>query len=579
MHDGRLVRRLGDYHLLKKLGQGGMGAVFLAKRLGVGGFEKTFVVKCMLESLAGSEELITMFFDEARLAARLSHPNIAQIYDFGVIDGTYYIAMEHIAGEDLSGIIEKLKERNVRIPLQMALRIMLELCAGLDYAHNLSEDDKPLRIVHRDVSPSNVMVSYQGAVKLLDFGIAKTSSRISETRTGGIKGKLSYLAPEQIQDLPIDARVDIFCMGITFFKLLTHLHPFRRETEIGTMHAIVAGNPTDARTLRTNLPESVVAILGKALAGDREKRFQSAAEMAVALRSALSIVAPGHGTPDLARFMITLFGREAMARRSHVPTVGEINLADVVSPKVTASFPAFNPSEARTQPNEARTQRIPNASATTMQMPAFTPLGRVEALLARPRARRLAAAGAAVLVALGILLWAQRRASRGRAIHKPTGAVTVASPSLPSTGREPIPVAAPPLLSPIGPQAAAGWPIYGPPAAGPRRAPRPRAAVSAEGPGRLSGAVLQAVVVRSHPRFVACFRQHAAELSATSGQATVELTVASTGQVSSASARLPTFKAPALGRCLEEEALRLRFPRHADREIRFAFPLVYRKGQ
>jgi hypothetical protein len=545
--------------------------VFLAKRLGVGGFEKTFVVKCMLDSLAGSEELITMFFDEARLAARLSHPNIAQIYDFGVIDGTYYIAMEHIAGEDLSGIIEKLKERNVRIPLQMALRIMLELCSGLDYAHNLGEDDKPLRIVHRDVSPSNVMVSYQGAVKLLDFGIAKTSSRMSQTRTGGIKGKLSYLAPEQIQDLPIDARVDIFCMGITFFKLLTHQHPFRRETEIGTMHAIVAGHPTDARTLRSNLPESVVAILARSLAGDREQRYQSAAEMATALRAALAIVAPGHGTPDLARFMLTLFGREAVARRSQVPTVGEINLADVVSPKVTNSFPAFNASD-------ARGQRMGSEPATTLQMPAFTPLRRMEALLALPRVRVLAAAGAVLVLALGIL-WVQRRAPHARAIHAPTGAVTTAPPFTRAIVRQE-PVATPTPPSVVGMETAPGWPVYGPPVTTSRKAPRPRPGVmSAEAPGRLSGVALQAVVVRSHPRFVACFRQHASELSATTGQATVELTVASTGQVSSASARLPTFKAPALGRCLEEEALRLRFPRHADHEIRFAFPLVYRKGQ
>jgi serine/threonine-protein kinase len=254
--------------------------------------------------------------------------------------------------------------------------------------------------------------------------------------------------------------------------------------------------------------------------------------------------------------------------------VGEINLADVVSPKVTASFPAFNP-------GDPRSQRMGSESATTLQMPAFTPLRRVEALMALPRVRAVAAAGAVLVLALGIL-WVQRRAPHARAIHVPTGAVTTAPPPITRTTGAPelSPVATSPPPSEVATRTAPPSPIYGPPTTASRRASRPRAGVvSAEAPGRLSGAALQAVVVRSHPRFVACFRQHASELSATTGQATVELTVASTGQVSSASARLPTFKAPALGRCLEEEALRLRFPRHADHEIRFAFPLVYRKGQ
>jgi serine/threonine protein kinase len=561
---GRPVRRLGEYHLLQKLGQGGMGAVFLAKRLGVGGFEKTFVVKCMLDSLSSSEELITMFFDEARLAARLTHPSIAQIYDFGVIDGTYYIAMEHIAGEDLAAIIAKLRERKVRIPVHIALRILLDVCAGLDYAHTLSEGDTPLGIVHRDVSPSNVMVSYQGSVKLLDFGIAKTTARLTETRSGGFKGKLSYLAPEQIQDRPIDARADLFCLGITMFDLLTLRHPFRRETELGTMHAILHDDLPDPRTLRENVPDGVVAIMNKALARDREERYESAADLAVALQSGLSRIAPGTGVADVARFMVTLFGKDAMARRSHVPTLGEVNLAAVVSPRSSNTIQPVT--DDLTDPEEG------HEGPTTLEVPVFTPVAPVRTPLPPP-VKRLSwglsatiTAGAAVVLVATMLFVRSRRPA-------PRPALTVVA----------LPVRQPPPPAAPAPTPALPAPTPVPTAAGPEpapvRAPRRVASVTPPRTNHLDGKILQAVVTRAHPAFSACFTAHSGDLPAVTGQVTVELSVGSTGKVASASAHLPGFSSAALTRCLTDEAEKLRFPKHSDKEIRFAFPLVYRKGK
>jgi serine/threonine-protein kinase len=551
----RPVGRLGEYYLLRKIGQGGMGTIYLAKRLGVGGFEKTFVIKCMLESLATSEESVAMFFDEARLAARLTHPNIAQIYDFGVIDGTYYIAMEHIPGEDVAAIIGMLRERHLKIPVQIGLRIMLDLAGGLEYAHTLSEDGKPLSVIHRDISPSNIMVSYQGAVKLLDFGIAKATSRLSETRSGGIKGKLAYLAPEQIRDMPIDNRADIFCLGITFYALLTQRHPFKRDTEVGTMHAILEDELPDPRTFRSNLPESVALVLRRALARDREERYHSAGEMAFAVQTALARIAPGTGAADIAHFMITLFGKAAMEARSHVPNVAEVNLAEVVSPKSTLRLP---PAIVET------VTQGEHEGPTTLEMPLFK--------ARRPRRRFRSLAGGIGAAAAALVLTIALVAVRGLRGPEPEPE-PIAAPAKPPLKPVVTPLASPPSPPP---RAVAPTPVT----IATKPPPRVRAkAAPAEAPVPLGSATLQAVVTGAHGRFVACFRRYNADLPTASGQVTVELAVQGTGAVSSARAVLPGIRSPQLARCLEAEAERLKFPRHPDRELRFGFPLVYRKGK
>ena len=358
--------RLGEYHLVKKIGQGGMGTIYLAKRLGVGGFEKTFVIKCMLESLADDQEAQAMFIDEARLAARLTHPNIAQIYDFGVINGTYYIAMEHIAGEDLRAINTRLRERRLKAPVPIALRLMRDLCAGLDYAHTLADEGAPLGIVHRDVSPANIMVSYQGTVKLLDFGIAKATSRLSSTNTGKLKGKLSYLAPEQINDTAVDGRADVFCLGITMYLLLVQRHPWRRETEVATMNAIARDPVPDPRGYRDNLPEDVVQIVLRSLEQDPERRFRNAAEMGAALNDALARLAPGLGDSDVSSFMLALFGKQAMESRTRVPTLIELPIAAVRKASLVA--PA-NPPE----PDDDDDTDQADGTPTTLEVPAYVP--------------------------------------------------------------------------------------------------------------------------------------------------------------------------------------------------------------
>jgi serine/threonine-protein kinase len=536
--------RLGEYHLLKKIAQGGMGTIYLAKRLGVGGFEKTFVIKCMLDSLADDQEVQAMFIDEARLAARLAHPNIAQIYDFGVIDGTYYIAMEHIPGEDLRAIISRLRERNVKIPIPIALRIMLDLCAGLEYAHSFSEAGKPMGIIHRDISPANIMVSYHGTVKLLDFGIAKATSRISATRSGGLKGKLGFLSPEQINDRPLDARADVFCLGITFYLLVANRHPWRRDSEVATMHAIVNDELPDPRDFRDNIPEEVVAILTKALERDRDQRYRSAAEMSVALQLALTKIAPGVGAADVASFMVTLFGQEGMDARSNIP-----NLVDATPTAMLRTRRTIPPIEASLDEDTAPDDN--DGGPTTLEMPMFR-------APPPPRPRLpwvVGAMGLVGLVAAGALFWFS---TRSKALPVP-----VPPPS------HPVIVATPPPSPPA---------IPAPPPKAPTP-PRTHKTAAQEKAPPLDQKKLETVVNAAHQRLTACLRRYSTDLPVAKGEIIIEVTVVSTGKVSAARALMPQIKSSGLGACLANEATNLRFPRHADKELSFRFPLRYeRKG-
>jgi serine/threonine protein kinase len=578
--------RMGEYHLLRKLAQGGMAEIFLAKRLRVGGFEKTFVVKRMLDSLSGSPEFVSMFFDEAQLAARLSHPNIAQIYDFGVIDGRYYIAMEHIPGEDVRTIIGRLFDRNLKIPVPIAMRIVAEVCAGLDYAHTLTDNGKPLDIIHRDVSPSNIMVSYQGAVKLLDFGIAKATSRVSETRTGNVKGKFSFLAPEQIKGLPIDGRADVFSLGISFYELLTKRRPFRRDSELATIHAILHDELPDARQFRENLPDGVVAILSKALERDRDRRFRSAGEMGTALRNSLTQIAPGMSAADLATFMVALFGRPAMEDKSHVPSLAQVNLAEFV--RGTSDSPAGTPGPA-TAPLAPGTE-APGVGESPKGPPLAASRGsrvkRRVAWLLGALGIAAAGAGAAVLV-MGADPKGDPASDPAALAEEAVGVPPSASDSEGTTGSVP-------STGPVAPGEAAAASASGPAEAqagsaegkgpvpattAPQARPRTRpAGAVAEKLEPLTSDALQTVVKKAHPRFSSCFKRYTAELPGATGEVTIHLAVAASGKVASARASLPGFSSAALAGCLEQEAERMRFPRHPDKEIRFTFPLVYRKG-
>ena len=289
--------QFGSYHIVRKLAQGGMAEIFLARHVSTEGFKRQVVIKRILPEFSDNPTFIESFLDEARLAGLLSHPNVAQIYDLGKVGSAYFIAMEYVRGVDLVALLVRARKRQEPIPLPVALRIFCDVCAGLDYAHNATDiDGKALGVVHRDVTPSNVLVSSDGPAKLVDFGIAKATARgDGKTKTGMIKGKFAYLAPEQISGQPIDRRVDVFAAGIVLHELLTNKNPFRRETEYQTLLTIMNDAPPAPSLLR---PEAACfdAVVAKALAREPNERFQSARELLAAVEEAAfkGGIAPSH---------------------------------------------------------------------------------------------------------------------------------------------------------------------------------------------------------------------------------------------------------------------------------------------
>ena len=215
------MEKFGQYILLDKVGSGGMAELFKAKKVGIEGFERVLAIKRILPHLSSDEEFIDMFIAEAKLVALLSHKNITQVYDFGKIGQNYFIAMEYIRGKDLRGLLKRCNEKNIKFPITLAVFIAKEVASGLSYAHRQKDSmEKSLNIIHRDVSPQNILISYDGDVKVVDFGIAKAGSQ-SRTTTGVLKGKLSYMSPEQAWGKTIDHRSDIFAIGIVLYEMLT----------------------------------------------------------------------------------------------------------------------------------------------------------------------------------------------------------------------------------------------------------------------------------------------------------------------------------------------------------------------
>jgi serine/threonine protein kinase len=272
--------KLGKYDLIRQVAVGGMAELYLARTTGIEGFEKLVVVKRILPQHVQSPSFVDMFLNEARLAATLHHPNIAQVYDIGLDDGDYFFAMEYVHGEDVQRIATASNEQGVPISMDAALTLACGLCAGLNYAHDkVGAEGRPLSIVHRDVSPSNVIISYDGAVKLVDFGIARAASRPGTTQ-GGLKGKIAYMSPEQCRSKSvIDRRSDIFSVGTLLFELTTGQLPFVGETEYQVLNQIVNEDAPRPSTFVRDYPPQLERIVLRALARDPAKRYATAVEL------------------------------------------------------------------------------------------------------------------------------------------------------------------------------------------------------------------------------------------------------------------------------------------------------------
>jgi len=278
--------QLGKYRLFHHLATGGMGEVFLARQEGPAGFSKTVVVKRILPSVASDEMFVSMFLDEARLAAMLEHPPVVQIFDLGLEDGTYFIAMEYIHGLSLRAIRQRLVHRSRSFPPELLARVCSQALQGLHYAHTLSDEaGTPLQIVHRDVSPDNLLIGFNGVTKVVDFGIAKAAVNVSTTRAGMVRGKFAYMAPEQLTGKPMDARTDIYAMGVLLYELLTGQRPFHANSEPGLIRAILQDQVSPPRESNPAVPAALEAVVMRAMTRHPEHRFESAEQMSLALET------------------------------------------------------------------------------------------------------------------------------------------------------------------------------------------------------------------------------------------------------------------------------------------------------
>ncbi len=312
-NDTGVGRRLGRYELLYEIASGGMATVYLARVVGMKGFERVVAVKCCHPHLRHDEDFATMFLDEARLAAQIHHPNVVATLDVGD-DGALYLAMEYVEGDRLLGLWKAARKRGERIPIGVSLRLMMDALNGLHAAHELKDaDGVPLNLVHRDVSPQNILVGVDGAARITDFGIAKAEQRATVTREGQIKGKVSYMAPEQFVAGAVTRRADVFAAAIVLWEMLTGHRLFRADSDAETLNMVLHGTMPPASKHAPEVTPELDAVLGKALEREPANRYATAADFADALETCGVKIATGR---IVASYVEGLIGPAVEQRRA-----------------------------------------------------------------------------------------------------------------------------------------------------------------------------------------------------------------------------------------------------------------------
>ncbi len=313
-------RKLGRYQLCFELASGGMATVYLARVRGPGGFEKLVALKRIHGHLAERPEFVEMFLDEARIASRIDHPNACRVFDFGEADGTYYLAMEYVLGEPVSSVLRRVM-RSPRLHADakwpgLAARIVADACEGLHAAHELTDDGgRPVDLVHRDISPQNLLVTYDGTTTVMDFGIAHALGRLHETRQNRLKGTLPYMSPEQGKRLPLDRRADIWSLGVVLWELVAGKRLFHRASAVETINAVMSEPISAPSSARPGTPAELDRIVQKALARDREDRYPTARELGRDLARFIAAQGEAVTTADLSDWMRDAFRDEHARRR------------------------------------------------------------------------------------------------------------------------------------------------------------------------------------------------------------------------------------------------------------------------
>lgn len=326
MSNNPLPRRYGKYVLLDRIGRGGMAELFRAKLIGAQGFEKLIALKRILPHLAEDESLVTAFIDEARLAAHLQHPNIVQIYDFGQMEGSYYIAMEYLSGKDLSQVTKKAIARGNPLTLNQSLYIISQVCEGLGYAYDLKDfKGNPLNIIHRDISPQNIFITYDGQIKLLDFGIAKAASQSSHTQTGTIKGKVAYMSPEQVVGSTIDQRSDLFAVGIILYELATHERLYTGEM-MEIMAKVAQAKRKPIQKQLPDSPDTFHRLVDQLMAQDREERYSNPYTVIQDIQAVYRTLQAAPSHREIAALMRILFNDDRQTEADQLKTLTNFNI-------------------------------------------------------------------------------------------------------------------------------------------------------------------------------------------------------------------------------------------------------------
>jgi len=316
-----VLEEYGNYFLLERIGLGGMAEVFKAQQRGVEGFQKIVAIKRILPHCSNNPDFVRMFIDEAKVAAQLTHPNIAQIFDLGRVGDSYYIAMEYVNGWDLRSLLRKAGELGVTFPEEVAAFVVMRVAAALDHAHRKRGfDDRELKLVHRDISPQNVILAAEGAVKLVDFGIAKAASKAGHTHSGALKGKILYMSPEQAMGQPLDNRSDLYSLGLVLFELLTGQRCFMGESELAVLEKVRQGRIQDLQTLNPGVSKELTAIVSRALQKDVDHRYPSARFLERDLREALRQQGRAVTEHDVAEYLQALLGGSRDVLRTFVAT-------------------------------------------------------------------------------------------------------------------------------------------------------------------------------------------------------------------------------------------------------------------